>query len=150
MSTETVLGIGQTNHVRLLELLTINHIDFIERRQQSIGIELATRFLKKGYKVFGTYRPQTKEDGSVAEHERTGARTIELDYADEASMNTAANHLDGEKLDILINCGATYNTWDEKPFTKQSADDLVSHSKINVVGPFLASKAFLPHPDHGH
>ncbi|KAK0701369.1 hypothetical protein B0T21DRAFT_417206 [Apiosordaria backusii] len=112
MSTETVLVIGAN---------------------RGIGFELATRFLKRGYKVFGTYRPQTKEDVSVAELKSTGVQTIELDYGDEASIIDAAKTLDGAKLDILINCGAIYNTWDEKPFIEQTADDLLSHFKINVV-----------------
>lgn len=75
-----------------------------------IGFQLATRFLKEGYKVFGTYRPQTKDDVSVAELEGTGVQSIELDYANEESINPAAKGFAGEKLDILINCGAIYNT----------------------------------------
>ncbi|KAK4664559.1 uncharacterized protein QC763_0087240 [Podospora pseudopauciseta] len=95
-----------------------------------IGFQLATRFLKEGYKVFGTYRPQTKDDVSVAEMrwgrpqatallflilklrqlDETGVQSIELDYANEESTTAAAKGFAGEKLDILINCGAIYNT----------------------------------------
>ncbi|KAK4642083.1 hypothetical protein QC761_0080830 [Podospora bellae-mahoneyi] len=90
-----------------------------------IGFQLATRFLKEGYKVFGTYRPRTKDDVSVAEVrwgrpqamiltlrqlEGTGVQSIELVYANEESINAAAKGFAGEKLDILINCGAIYNT----------------------------------------
>jgi nucleoside-diphosphate-sugar epimerase len=34
---------------------------------RGIGFELTTRFLERGYIVYGTFRPQTREDPSVAD-----------------------------------------------------------------------------------
>lgn len=68
---------------------------------------------------------------------------------------------------MLVNVAGVYQLWDDKPFTEQSAHDLMSYFQVNVVvrvelppleldlpiefltsislqGPFLASKAFLP------
>ncbi|KAK3935297.1 NAD(P)-binding protein [Diplogelasinospora grovesii] len=138
---------------------------------RGIGLELATRFQEKGYTVFGSYRPQTREDTSILQLKTRGVNTIELDYTDENSINAAKGFGD-RPLSILVNCAGDlagvscsfvspsptltrtlnsprdnegmYYAWDDKPFTEQSADDLLDPFRVNVVGPFLASKAFLP------
>jgi NAD(P)-dependent dehydrogenase (short-subunit alcohol dehydrogenase family) len=96
---------------------------------RGIGFELATRFLNKGFEVFGTYRPQTRQDSSVTDvslspalifretilltdiHifflyqlEAKGVKTFEVDFTDEASIVAAATAFGREPLDILINC----------------------------------------------
>ncbi|KAK0712712.1 hypothetical protein B0T26DRAFT_741712 [Lasiosphaeria miniovina] len=111
---------------------------------RGIGFELATRFVKKGYNVWGTYRPQTRGDSSVSDLKGSGVHTIELDFTDEASINAAAQEYGNRPLGILVNCAGVYHQWDDKAFTELSAEDLMVHFKVNVVGPFLASKAFLP------
>ncbi|KAE9965846.1 hypothetical protein BLS_007358 [Venturia inaequalis] len=97
-----------------------------------------------------------------------GAKILELDLLDEKSIVQAAEDFGhAQPLDILINVAGTwswapamsfrllvristddetglYYLWDDKPFSEQSADDLVQHFKVNVVGPFMVSKAFLP------
>lgn len=111
---------------------------------RGIGFQLATRFLKLGYSVHGTYRPQTREDESVAELKKTGIETLELDFVDEVSIKRAAEEFGDKQLDVLINCAGVYQKSNSKPFTELSAEDLTSHFQVNVVGPFLTSKAFLP------
>lgn len=78
---------------------------------------------------------------------------LEVDLTDEDSIIKAAKQFGDEKLDILINCAGTnsqippksdvhymlmqllgiYNTWDDKPFTEQTAEDLMWFFKVNVV-----------------
>ncbi|KAF2114212.1 hypothetical protein BDV96DRAFT_577765 [Lophiotrema nucula] len=111
---------------------------------RGVGFELATRFLAKGYMVYGTYRSETVDDVSVQKLKEAGVKTFELDYAQEKSINAAAKDLGDVPLDILINNAALCCLWDDKPFTEQSAEDLLTHFKVNTVGPFVACKAFLP------
>ncbi|KAE9986563.1 hypothetical protein EG327_004235, partial [Venturia inaequalis] len=136
---------------------------------RGIGNQLATRFLKGNYTVHGTVRPETRQDPSVHQLGAKGAKILELDLLDEKSIVQAAEDFGhAQPLDILINVAGTwswapamsfrllvristdddetglYYLWDDKPFSEQSADDLVQHFKVNVVGPFMVSKAFLP------
>ncbi|KAK3325072.1 hypothetical protein B0H66DRAFT_547347 [Apodospora peruviana] len=111
---------------------------------RGIGFQLATRHLAKGYAVYGTYRPETRDDSSVAEMKEAGIKTLELDFTDEDSIKAAAKEYGDGPLDVLINCGGLYKLWDDKPFTEHSAEDLLEHFRVNTIGPFLASKTFLP------
>ena len=111
---------------------------------RGIGLELAKRLLAHGHTVYGTYRPQSRQDPSVPQLQATGARTLEVDFVSEDSIMNAARHFDTQKLDILINCAGIYNQWDEKPFTEHTAHDLEWFFRVNVVGPFLTTKHFLP------
>lgn len=94
--------------------------------------------------MYGTYRPQTRDDPSVTELLAKGIKTFEVDTTDENSINQAAKDFGDRPLDVLVNVAGVYQLWDDKPFTEQSAHDLMSYFQVNVVGPFLASKAFLP------
>ncbi|KAK5656993.1 hypothetical protein OQA88_3516 [Cercophora sp. LCS_1] len=109
---------------------------------RGIGFELATRFLAKGYKVHGTYRPETRDDDSVGALKAAGVETFEVDFSDGESIKVAAQDFGDQPLDFLINC--VYRLWDDMPAWEQSAEDLLHHFRVNTVGPFLASKAFLP------
>lgn len=111
---------------------------------RGIGFELATRFLTKGYTVYGTYRSKSRADCSVQQLEEAGVRTFELDYADEDSIKAGARDFGNTPLDVLINSAALCHLWDDKPFTEQSGEDLLTHFKVNTMGPFIACKAFLP------
>ncbi|KAF2421109.1 NAD(P)-binding protein, partial [Tothia fuscella] len=120
---------------------------------RGIGFQLVSRFLEQGYTVHGTVRPQMKNDPSVSDASlNPRAKLLELDFTIEETILQAAKDFGDHVLDILVNCAGDplthslrlYYLWDDKPFTEQSADDLLSHFKVNVVGPFLASKAFSP------
>ncbi|KAI1504037.1 NAD(P)-binding protein [Biscogniauxia marginata] len=111
---------------------------------RGIGFQLASRFKNLGYKVYGTYRPQTKADPSVDELLAKGIQTFEVDVTNEQSINQAAKDLGDRPLDVLINVAGVYQLWDDKPFTQLFAQDLMDQFQVNVVGPFLTSKAFLP------
>jgi NAD(P)-dependent dehydrogenase (short-subunit alcohol dehydrogenase family) len=111
---------------------------------RGIGFELTQRLLSHGHRVYGTYRPQSREDSTVSRLKAAGAQALEVDFVSEESIVQAATHFDNTKLDILINCAGIYNQWDEKPFTEHTAEDLEWFFKVNVVGPFLTTKYFLP------
>ncbi|CAO2656560.1 Nn.00g053630.m01.CDS01 [Neocucurbitaria sp. VM-36] len=72
-------------------------------RDRGVGFELTNRFLAKGYAVYGTYRPETRDDCSVRLLKEAGAKTLELDYEDEGSVNAAARDFGAGPLDVLVN-----------------------------------------------
>ncbi|KAF6822370.1 short chain dehydrogenase [Colletotrichum plurivorum] len=112
---------------------------------RGIGNELATRFQAKGFDVYGTYRPQTRGDSSVTELKAQGVKTFEVDFTDEDSLAAAAQEFGDATLDILVNCAGSYMLWaDDKSFAEMGPDDVLREFKVNVMGPFMASKAFLP------
>ncbi|CAA7266133.1 unnamed protein product [Cyclocybe aegerita] len=110
---------------------------------RGVGFELGSKLLQSGYLVYGTHRPETKGDPSVSQMIQQGIKSLEMDFTDEESIIAASKHFSDQPLDVLINCAGVYYPWDDKPFTELTADDLISHFKVNTVGPFLTSKHFL-------
>ncbi|KAF9554685.1 NAD(P)-binding protein [Agrocybe pediades] len=112
---------------------------------RGIGHELATRFSLRGHTVYGTYRPQSRNDETVRKMiESTTVTALELDFTEEESIIRAASTFPSDSLDVLINCAGVYYMWDDKPFTELTAEHFLDHFKVNTLGPFLASKHFLP------
>ncbi|KAJ8133598.1 hypothetical protein O1611_g21 [Lasiodiplodia mahajangana] len=76
---------------------------------RGLGLGLLKTFKERGYKVFGTVRPQTRSDPSYKERrqlEATGATIIDLDYLEEGSIAAAAKSYGNDQvLDVLVNCG---------------------------------------------
>lgn len=93
--------------------------------------------------MFGTVRPQTRADASFKDLEATGATVFDLDYTDEESISAAAQSYGSDKaLDVLVNC-AGLEMYPEK-WTDTTAEALIEKYRVMTVGPFLASKYFLP------
>jgi len=92
--------------------------------------------------VSGTIRPQTEGDVSVKELKEITKDVFMLDYTDETSIIKAAEDFGNRPLDVLVNCAGVEPqpvTWKE-----HSGEKLMERFQIMVVGPFLASKHFLP------
>ncbi|OBT64480.1 hypothetical protein VE03_05374 [Pseudogymnoascus sp. 23342-1-I1] len=133
---------------------------------RGIGLNLLKAFAGRGWTVFGTIRPETRSDasfrdastfpsaaslgagacfanGSHGQLEATGATTIDLDYLSESSIAAAAMTYGEEKpLDVLINCaGIEVNpaSWEGT-----TAENMIHKFRVMTVGPFLATKYFLP------
>jgi NAD(P)-dependent dehydrogenase (short-subunit alcohol dehydrogenase family) len=124
--------------------MATSHRVLIIGANRGIGFELTKSLLARGHSVYGTYRPQSREDSSVSKLKAAATQTLEVDFVSEESIIKAAKDFGNKKLDILINCAGIYNQWDEKPFTEHTAEDLEWFFKVNVVGPFLTTKHFLP------
>ncbi|KAI1098419.1 NAD(P)-binding protein [Jackrogersella minutella] len=112
---------------------------FVLGPNRGIGFQLASRLQVLGHTVYGTCRPQTRDDPSVAEVRlhfaglRKGIKTFEVDATNESSINRAAEDFGDGPLDVLVNVAEVYQLWDEKLFTEQSAHDLMSYFQVNVV-----------------
>ena len=71
---------------------------FITGTNRGFGLELSKVFLEKGWKVLGTTR-----DTSSHPIEQENFHPIELDVADEESINGLAEKVGDQSIDVLIN-----------------------------------------------
>jgi RNA-binding protein with serine-rich domain 1 len=69
-------------------------------------------------------------------------KIVKLDSSNEASIVSVASQLDGEPIDVLINNAGILFRDDLVSTTKE---DLLKTFEVNSVGPFLVTRAFLPH-----
>jgi RNA-binding protein with serine-rich domain 1 len=67
---------------------------------------------------------------------------VQLDTSDETSIVNAAEELKDEAIDLLINNAGIAIHADLAGTTKE---DLFHHFEVNSVGPFLTTRAFIPH-----
>ncbi|KLU88210.1 short chain dehydrogenase [Magnaporthiopsis poae ATCC 64411] len=114
---------------------------------RGIGLAFVRQYVELGFNVYATYRKcSVAEASELLELEAKNSlhlKTLTLDLADEQSIERAADAFDAEKLDILINCGAVCEI--ERVALNTTADELMSRFRINSVGPFLTTRAFLCH-----
>lgn len=109
-----------------------------------IGKALAELFLQRGWKVYGSLR---NVDQGVELAERFGGNFFPLifDVCDEGAVEASAarvgSDLAGRRLDVLVNnAGAVL----AGPLALQPTEEFRRQIEINLVGPFLTVKAFLP------
>lgn len=74
-------------------------------------------------------------------HKLSPYKIVQLDSIDEASITNAAKQLEGEPIDLLINNAGIFDRLDLASTTK---DGLLKTFEVNSIGPFLATRAFLP------
>lgn len=72
-SMKTILVIGKWR-VEHLNTILFSNLDTGANR--GVGFELVTRFLAMGYSVFGTYRPDTRDDRSVQQVDSKRATSL--------------------------------------------------------------------------
>ncbi|KAH8591408.1 short chain dehydrogenase [Bisporella sp. PMI_857] len=110
---------------------------------RGIGLHFVKIFTERNWNVFGTVRPQTREDLSFKDLVTTGATILDIDFTDETSISKAASTYGDKALDVLVNCAGV--DVHPRPWEENSAEDMINKFRIMTVGPFLATKHFLPH-----
>lgn len=103
---------------------------------RGLGLEFARQFTEKGYTVIGTAR----SPGEAHELRDTGARIVELDVADSASVRAMADELQGKTIDILINNAGIWGH-DAGSFTGLEVDKLEQTFQVNTLGPMRVTRA---------
>lgn len=109
-----------------------------------IGAGIAEELLAAGWQVFGSVR---KEADAVVAQARYGANFVSLlfDTTDEAAVERAAQKvreaLDGRVLNGLVNNAGVAFT---DPLLVQPTEDFRQQIEVNLVGPFIVTKAFAP------
>jgi len=109
-----------------------------------IGHASTKVLINRGFRVFGSVRRQ--EDADRLENE-FGERFVPLlfDVTDEAAVQTAAEtvgrHLGASTLDGLVNNAGIEVTG---PLAYLPVDQFREQLEVNLVGPLIVTKAFLP------
>ncbi|GAB9473141.1 Short chain dehydrogenase [Globisporangium polare] len=106
---------------------------------RGIGLKLAEHYVKLGWKVIGAARDPAAADQLKA---LSPYKIVQLDSSDEASVVQAAKTLEGEAIDLLINNAGIFSSGGLEDTTK---DDIMKQFEVNGVGPFLVTRAFVPH-----
>ncbi|KAF1326704.1 Short chain dehydrogenase, partial [Globisporangium splendens] len=117
---------------------------------RGIGLKFAELYKQRGWKVIGAARDLNQAEQVGSQQFRVHPLIIctwrllivQLDTGDEASILNAAEELEGEAIDFLINNAGIFAGGHLDATTK---DDLLKQFEINSVGPFLVTRAFLPH-----
>eukprot|EP00644_Phytophthora_capsici_P005714 jgi/Phyca11/97392/e_gw1.2.979.1 len=105
---------------------------------RGIGLSLAEHYTSAGWNVIGTTRANSKTDKLKA---LSPLKTVVLDTSDEASVLKAAKELEGVAIDLLINnAGIVHPT----TFATVTKEQIMHQYEVNVAGPFLVTRAFLP------
>jgi NAD(P)-dependent dehydrogenase (short-subunit alcohol dehydrogenase family) len=104
---------------------------------RGLGLEVCRQLAAHGHEVILGSRDRAK-----GERVANGLRVVELDVADDASVQRAAQEI--EELDVLVNNAAIlYDTW-----ARASTADLAEvHTALetNLFGAWRTTLAFLPH-----
>ncbi len=111
---------------------------------RGIGLALAREFTEAGFEVIGTARNPAK----AAELKATGARVVQLDVTDAASVAAMARTLDGVAIDIVINnAGVALDRGRE--LADLDIDVIERTLDVNTLGPIRVMSALYPNVQAG-
>jgi NAD(P)-dependent dehydrogenase (short-subunit alcohol dehydrogenase family) len=103
---------------------------------RGIGLEVCRQLARNGHEVVIGSRDKAK-----GERVARGLRVVQLDVADQASVERAAREID--HVDILVNNAATlYDTWASG--TDADLDQVHEALETNLFGAWRTTQAFLP------
>jgi NAD(P)-dependent dehydrogenase (short-subunit alcohol dehydrogenase family) len=107
---------------------------------KGLGREVARRLLEDGHDVWVAARDGAR--GRAAAQE-LGARFVELDVTDDASVASAARHVAVEGgLDVLVNNAGIVGA--SRTVAEMTAEDVAEVLATNVLGVVRVTRAFLP------
>jgi len=113
---------------------------------RGLGLEFARQYLADGWQVYAACRnpASASELRRLAEDSGGKLRILAMDVTDPASIHAAADELDGQAIDLLLNNagiigprGQTIGNIDYKAWAEVFA--------INTMGPMRVSEAFVEH-----
>ncbi|GAA3146673.1 SDR family NAD(P)-dependent oxidoreductase [Nonomuraea roseoviolacea] len=114
---------------------------FITGANRSLGYETARRLIEAGHTVLIGARDL--ERGQAAA-EKLGARFVQIDVTDDASVAAAAADVEAREgaIDVLVNNAGILGT--HNPADQITAADARAVFEVNVVGIVRVTHAFLP------
>jgi len=116
-------------------------VSLVTGANKGIGLETVRRLVAQGGTVYLAARDTARGQAAAAE---VGARFVQLDSRDDASVSAAVDVVEAEQghLDVLVNnAGITGPLRDPHDYI---ADDLAEVLETNVVGYVRVFHAFLP------
>ena len=114
---------------------------FITGANKSLGFETARRLIEAGHTVvLGARDPER----GLAAAELLGARFVQIDVTDDASVQAAAADVAAHegKIDVLVNNAGVLGRVD--PVEQYTAADMRAVLDVNVIGIVRVTHAFLP------
>jgi NAD(P)-dependent dehydrogenase (short-subunit alcohol dehydrogenase family) len=115
-------------------------ITLVTGANKGLGREVARRLLEDGHDVWVAARDGAR--GRAAGQE-LGARFVELDVTDDASVASAARHVAVEGgLDVLVNNAGIVGA--RRTVAEMTAEDVAEVLATNVLGVVRVTRAFLP------
>jgi NAD(P)-dependent dehydrogenase (short-subunit alcohol dehydrogenase family) len=108
---------------------------------KGLGREAARRLLEAGHDVWVTARDASQGRAAA---DALGARFVQLDVTDDASVAAAAQTVGAQSgtLDVLINNAGI--TGPRRPVGETTAEDVATVLATNVVGIVRVTQAFVP------
>lgn len=109
---------------------------------RGLGLALSRHFINDGYTVIGTARKPAK----AIELKNSGARVVQLDVTDDASIAALANTLKGTPIDIVVNNAGYLRSLTRgiDSFKSTDREEYLYTYNVNVVGPLMLTRALLP------
>jgi NAD(P)-dependent dehydrogenase (short-subunit alcohol dehydrogenase family) len=110
---------------------------------RGLGLEFARQYKEAGWQVIGTAR----KPGEAEELRALDVQVVQLDVADQESVDRMAAELAGQHVDVLINNAGIFprvGAIDEIDF-----DDYRRTLEVNTVGPVRVTRALLPNLRQG-
>ncbi|KAK0511026.1 hypothetical protein JMJ35_006578 [Cladonia borealis] len=121
-----------------------------------IGVPPVAYLKEKGFNVYGTYRKESIDEAK--DLLESGAKTLNLNLADETPIRDASESFGNQPLDILINCAGksekvcqqvspcligTLTAGNGLPaWVDTTVDDFMQRFRVSAVGLFLTTRAF--------
>lgn len=110
---------------------------------RGLGLEFARQYAESGWQVIGTARKPEQ----AKELEALGVRVVQLDVADQASVDRMAAELDGQPIDLLINNAGIFPRVGK--IAEIDIDDYSRTLEVNTIGPVRVTRALLPNLRQG-
>ena len=108
--------------------------------KRGIGRGLVDRFTEHGWQVIATGREATKTELAGRGDQ---VRAMDVDVADDQSIETLARTLAGQPVDLLLHNAGVYN-YPQNRFETVTRDAWHHELSVNTMAPLLVTRALLP------
>jgi len=111
---------------------------------RGIGLELARNYAKRDWRVYATARrPEAAEDLQAIAADHPNLTIERLDVLDDDMINSLADKLADQPIDVLLNNAAILGEPNEQKFGQQNFDLFQRVMATNVAGPMKIAEAFV-------